>query len=66
MHTFWIAKGKYEGRDVFLWQYFRPTQREVVSAIMSKAGDEGYSGNIDSRLTELGWQIVEVEVQEVR
>lgn len=65
MNILWIAKGKYEGKDVYLTHCVRGTKDALISEILDKARTEGFKGTIDERLKELDWTIVKVEFHEI-
>ncbi|TAN40781.1 MAG: hypothetical protein EPN22_16925 [Nitrospirae bacterium] len=66
MNILWMAKGKFEGKDVYLTHRVRETKADLLSDIMHKAREEGFKGTIDERLKELDWEIVQVEFHEVK
>ena len=57
---FYTCFGEVDGRRVALPEYGRATVHEVEVAVLNVARGEGYLGTIESRLTELGWQICPV------
>ncbi len=62
----WIAVGTTTqyGR-VYLTDYAAIDQHGVGVKIMDRARSEGFRGTLDSRLAELGWEIVCVSLKEV-
>lgn len=60
----WIAKGKFEGIDIYLPHHAKNSRSDVAESIMDKAKAEGFTGTIDERLKELEWEIVKIEFVE--
>jgi len=62
----WIAKAAADdGSAVWLTDYVAKTEREVREMVLHDAWLEGYHGELDARLKELGWEVVRVTIEEV-
>lgn len=64
-NTFWVPKAEYEGNAVYLTHHLSRTLNECKSSIMMAAVREGFIGDVEERLKELGWVITEVSFCEV-
>lgn len=67
MNTLWIVKGEVEGGTLYLKDYTDSTKENLVGKIMMRAfsPNERFSGTIEERLEQLGWELVEVEFKEI-
>ena len=66
MKTIWIAVANTpEYGRFYLPNYASIDRAGVGMSILDKARSEGFSGSLDERLDQLGWEIVRVSLQEV-
>lgn len=65
MGSLWMAKSVVDGKPVYLTDYTGTTRKEVEYKILRVAQNQGFWGNVEERLKELGWEIVELEFSEI-
>jgi hypothetical protein len=66
MKSIWIvAANVAEFGRVYLTEYAAINRTEALQKILARARSEGFAGSAQQRIDELGWEVVQVRIEEI-